>query len=42
MFGWDGKFSDQKMSPAVFVYTVEWTDLAGDKHLERGDVTLMR
>jgi gliding motility-associated-like protein len=40
--GWDGSSHDLKMLPAVFVYTVEWTDLAGERHFERGDVTLVR
>jgi gliding motility-associated-like protein len=40
--GWDGLYKNQKMKPAVFVFTVEWTDLLGEKRLERGDFTLIR
>jgi gliding motility-associated-like protein len=42
LYGWDGNHDGLKMMPAVFVYTVEWTDYTGEKHLEKGDVTLLR
>ena len=41
-YGWDGTARNQRMNPAVYVYVVLWTDLLGDKHIERGDVTLIK
>ncbi len=41
-FGWNGNLNSQHLNPAVFVYAVEWTDLEGTKHIEHGDVTLIR
>lgn len=41
-FGWNGRNQNQAMNPGVFIYTVEWTDTEGDKHLEYGDVSLLR
>ena len=40
--GWDGRFRSKDMNAAVFVYLVEWTDLEGEKRMERGDGTLVR
>ena len=41
-YGWNGIFRNQHLNPAVFVYVVEWTDREGEKHIEKGDVTLLR
>ncbi|MBK7696520.1 MAG: gliding motility-associated C-terminal domain-containing protein [Saprospiraceae bacterium] len=41
-FGWDGTLLGKLVNPGVFVYHVEWTDQAGDKHMEKGDLTLLR
>ena len=41
-FGWDGTLLGKLVNPCVFVYHVEWTDQAGDKHMEKGDLTLLR
>jgi gliding motility-associated-like protein len=41
-FGWDGTFRNRQMNPAVYVYTVDWTDLDGTKRKLSGDVTLLK
>ncbi|MBK8483207.1 MAG: gliding motility-associated C-terminal domain-containing protein [Saprospiraceae bacterium] len=41
-YGWDGNFQMQKMLSGVYIYTIDWTDLKGEKHIEFGDVTLIR
>lgn len=41
-FGWNGYSRNLPLNPDVFVYIVEWTDLLKNKHVERGNVTLVK
>ncbi|MBP7273403.1 MAG: gliding motility-associated C-terminal domain-containing protein [Saprospiraceae bacterium] len=41
-YGWNGKFNNQDLNPAVFVYFVEATYIDGAKIHLKGDVTLLR
>lgn len=41
-FGWNGYFRNLPLNPDVFVYIVEWTDLLKKRHIERGNVTLIK
>lgn len=41
-FGWDGRFKLEILNNAVFVCVVEWTDLLGQKRIEKTDATLIR
>ena len=40
--GWDGRFRNQMMQPAVFVYWVRVELIDGSKHIISGDITLVR
>ncbi|MEP7195487.1 MAG: gliding motility-associated C-terminal domain-containing protein [Saprospiraceae bacterium] len=40
--GWDGRFKNEKINPAVFPYVVEWTDNLGAKRILYGDITLIK
>ena len=41
-FGWDGKYNNQPMDPAVFIFVVQFTYLDGRPGMLKGDVTLIR
>jgi gliding motility-associated-like protein len=40
--GWDGRFNSEKMSPAVFVYAIEYQIRGYGRKVKAGDVTLVR
>lgn len=42
LFGWDGKFRNQDMGAAVFVWVAEVEYFNGERHILKGDVMLVR
>ncbi len=41
-YGWDGTHRGKEVTPAVFVYFLEAETIDGEKHLLKGDVTVIR
>ncbi len=41
-FGWDGESYGQKMKSGSYVYIINYKDITGKSHLEKGQVTLIR
>ena len=41
-FGWDGRFNNKKLNPAVFVYFAEIEFIDGNTIMFEGDVTLVK
>ena len=40
--GWNGRYKNQALNPAVFIYWVKITDLDGNSSFYKGNVTLIR
>lgn len=40
--GWDGRMNGDLAPPGIYVYLIEWIDLAGNNRKETGEVLLLR
>ena len=39
---WDGTFNGKKLNPGVFVYKIEFEQINGIRHIQTGDITLLK